>query len=241
MCSALLLFFPLAASAAELRIAVASSLADVVAGRCAAFASLTPGLRCVISKGGSGVLARQIEQGAPVDLFISAHPEWIDSLVSKGLLNSTSVVPLVGNRLVFVGAPGSARSVQDLARLRRIALGNPANVPAGTYAEAVLRRAGLYTELLQQGRLVFTQDVRQALVYAERGEVDGAFVYRSDALQGKKVVTLFEIPVEQHPAIVVPMALTGVGYANSEARAFWSYLRGPASVAAFEAAGFLRP
>lgn len=221
--------------------AVAASLTEVVTARCADFAARAPGVRCVVNSGGSGTLARQIEQGAPADLFISANREWIDYLHSQGLLDAASIAPLVGNRLVFVGTPGPVTSLRDLPRVRRVALGNPASVPAGAYAAAALRRAGIYDDLQRAGQLVFAQDVRQAAVYAERGEVDGAFVYRSDALRLRGIAILFEVPDEFYPPIVVPVALTMSGAASSEARAFWKDLQSPESLAAFAAAGFTRP
>jgi molybdate transport system substrate-binding protein len=220
---------------------VAASLAEVVTARCADFAARAPGVRCVINSGGSGVLARQIEQGAPVDLFVSANGEWIDYLRSRGLLDSASIAPLVGNRLVFVGTPGPVTSLGDLPRLRRIALGNPTSVPAGAYAAAALRKVGYYDDMQRAGQLVFAQDVRQAAVYAERGEVDGAFVYRSDALRLRRIAILFEVPGEFYPPIVVSMALTTGRAASSEARAFWKDLQSPESLEAFAAAGFTRP
>ena len=122
-----------------------------------------------------------------------------------------------------------------------VALGNPATVPAGAYAAAALQRSGQLERLQAEGKLVYAQDVRQALVFAERGETDGAFVYQSDALLATRVVPLFDVPQELYPPALASMALTVRAGGNEEARAFCRYLLGDASTAAFQAAGFMRP
>ena len=113
--------------------------------------------------------------------------------------------------------------MQDLIKLERIAIGSPKSVPAGEYAAGALKKAGLDTRL--EKKLVMAKDVRECLMYAERGEVDGAFVYRTDALLAKQAKILFTVPQELYPRVTYPMALTIAGAKNRDAVAFISYLR----------------
>jgi molybdate transport system substrate-binding protein len=204
---------------------------------------LLPSLAAPVFAGGaSGALAKQIAQGAPTDLFLSAHRKWIDYLVDEGRVAPGAVRTLAANRLVFVGAPGvRAASLGDLPALRRIAIGSPQSVPAGQYAEETLRRAGLFDRLAATGQLVMAQDVRQALVYVDRGEVDGAFVYRSDARLARQAVLLFEVPAELHSPITCPMALTVAGALNPEAAAFFDFLQSEGAKRVLEKHGFIVP
>jgi molybdate transport system substrate-binding protein len=154
----------------------------------------------------SGTLARQIGAGAPADLFISADRQWMDHLVSEKRIVPGTVRVLAQNSLVFLGRPGgSVRSLADLTSLQRIALCSPGSSPAGRYAEQVLKKAGLYPDLQQNKRLVLAKDVLQARLYAERGEVDGAFVFRTDALLAKQARILFEVPADLHEAVAYPV------------------------------------
>ena len=117
-----------------------------------------------------------------------------------------------------------AHGMQDLPSLKRIAIGSPASVPAGQYAKQALTHAGLYEKLLKANKLVMAKDVRQALVYADRGETDGAFVYKTDALLAKKAKILFQVPQTLYPRVVYPMGLTVEGAKNPDARSFFAFL-----------------
>lgn len=229
---------PAPAPAAELRLAVAVSLAPAVGELCVLWQVEHPADACVINAAGSGTLARQIEQGARVDLFIPASRDWLDRLLRLGWLDGASVRPLAGNRLVFVGRPGTVSRMADLPRLRRIALGSPQSVPAGAYAQEALRRAGLYPALAEAGQLVLAQDVRQALNYAERGAVDGAFVYASDLLLARRVVALFDVEPQLHAPIRYPLALTAAGARQPAVRAFADFLCSPPAAALLARHGF---
>lgn len=233
-----LLSSAVSATADELRLAVAASLREVVGELCADYTRQHPDVTCRINAGASGMLARQIEQGASVDLFLSASREWTDYLAGQGQLRADGIQVLAGNRLVFVGTPGRAANLADLPRLQRIALGSPRSVPAGAYAEQALRAAALYDELAAAHKLVLAQDVRQALAYAERGEVDGAFVYRSDALLARHVVILFEVPLQLHSPVLYPMALTAAGLQHPAARDFFLFLQSAPARALLQSFGF---
>ena len=140
-----------------------------------------PGVKFLKNYGASGQLAKQIESGAPSDLFISANQEWMDDLRHKKLVTDRSIGTFTHNTLVFAGTPGKAASMQNLLKLDRIAIGSPKSVPAGEYAVEALKKAGLGKQL--EKKLIMAKDVRECLMFSERGEVDGAFVYRTDALQ----------------------------------------------------------
>ncbi len=220
----LLLCCPRPLLAADLMISAAASTTDVVKALTAAYGAAHPkvGFRC--NFGASGTLAKQIAQGAPADLFISAHPKWMDYLVAEKLIAADRVRPFAGNSLVLVGTRGLAvSSLADVVKLRRIAIGSPQSVPAGQYAEQALKAAGVFDRLA--GKLVMAQDVRQALVYADRGEVDGAFVYRTDAPLAKHSVILLEVPQSLYAEVTYPVGLTVEGAEKPDAVAFFDFLR----------------
>jgi molybdate transport system substrate-binding protein len=232
------LIVALPAVAGQIRLSVAVSLTDAMNEICADYSRVHPGTTCVNNFGGSGTLAKQIAAGAPADLFISANPKWVDFLVGERRLAADTVRILAANALVFVGPKGGASALADLPKLQRIAIGSPRSVPAGQYAEEAMQKAGVYDRLAAAGKLVMAQDVRQALVYAERGETDGAFVYRTDALLAREAVILFEVPKELHSPITHPMALTDSGRANPEAQAFFTFLQSPQARAILSRYGF---
>ena len=226
--------------AAEIRLSVAGSLTDVVKSLTNDFRRQHPDARFVLNIASSGTLAKQIASGAPTDLFVSADPKWIDFLTNKGLITPGSVRTVAHNTLVVIGRPASAvRTMGDLAKLPRIAMGSPASVPAGTYAEQALTGAGLYQGMKEGQKLVLTKDVRQALMYAERGEVDAAFVFRTDALLAKKAVLLLKVPQSLYSRVSYPAGLTTMGTANDEARRFMDYLGSPEAVNIFSSHGFV--
>ncbi len=173
----------------------------------------------------SGALAKQINQGASVDIYISANPRWMDFLIEQGRIVSKSRKTLVYNSLVFAGR-NKAREItmNDLTSLELIAIGSPKSVPAGQYAVQAMTSAGVYDRLLSENRLVMAKDVRQALVYADRGETDGAFVYNSDARLAGQAVLLFTVSQELYSRVTYPVALTPAGKNNSAAGAYYDFL-----------------
>lgn len=236
----LLLLLPLPAVAGEVRVFAAASLSDVIREIDNLYAESHPDISVIGNFSGSGTLAKQIVNGAPADIFLSADPRWVDYLASEGNIEGESVRIFARNVLVFAGAPDlRIASMSDLTGLRRIAIGSPGSVPAGRYAEAALRSAGIYDHLLDAGKLVFAKDVRQALMYADRGEVDGAFVYRTDALLSPRVKIHFEPPPESYPPVIYPMALTSAGAEKSEVVEFHRFLRSPEARVLLEKYGFL--
>jgi molybdate transport system substrate-binding protein len=209
--------------AGEVNLAVAASLKDVVNELTDSFARTHQGQKFLKNYGASGTLAKQIENGAPADIFISANLEWMEYLKNKKLVDTGSIGTFAYNTLVFAGAAGKASSMRDLLKLERIAIGSPKSVPAGEYAMEALKKSGIDRQL--EKKLVMAKDVRECLMYAERGEVDGAFVYRTDALQAKQSRILFTVPRELYSRVTYPMGLTVAGAKNAEARAFYRFLQ----------------
>jgi molybdate transport system substrate-binding protein len=210
------------ALAGDVNLSVAASLKEVINELSTSFAKTHPGVKSLKNYGASGALAKQIENGAPCDIFISANLEWAEYLKSRKLVDVASNGTFTFNTLVFAGTSARASSMKDLLALNRIAIGSPKSVPAGEYAIEALKKAGLDRQL--EKKLVMAKDVRECLMYAERGEVDGSFVYRTDALQAKQAKILFTVPQELYPRVTYPMLLTIAGSKNKDAAAFFAYL-----------------
>lgn len=222
--------------AGEINLSVAASLKDVINELTDGYAGKNPAVKFVKNYGASGALAKQIENGAPADIFISANLEWMEYLKDRKLVERATIGTFAYNSLVFAGAPGKATSLKDLVKLARIAIGSPKSVPAGEYATEALRKAGIDKQV--EKKLVMAKDVRECLMYAERGEVDGAFVYRTDALLAKQAKILFTVPQGLYPRVAYPMGLTTAGTRNRDAEAFYRYLQGNDAKAVLTRYGF---
>ncbi|MCA1796757.1 MAG: molybdate ABC transporter substrate-binding protein [Geobacteraceae bacterium] len=190
----------------------------------------------------SGALARQLSNGAPAHIYISANPKWMSYLEKQKRIETPTKVTLVQNSLVFAGLPAEGvRGMESLPSLDRIAMCNPASSPAGHYIKQALKASGIYTQLERDKRLIFAKDVRQALLYADRGEVDGAFVYRTDALLAQHAQILFQVDPSLHPQIVYPAAMTPSGTQNPAALDFFAFLQQETARTIFRNHGFIVP
>lgn len=226
-------------NADEVRISVAASMTNAVKDVLREFEAVYPGVVVRLNSGSSGSLAKQIVHGAPVDIFVSANPKWTGFLRGKGKIAINAVRVLAFNTLVVVGDPVvHLSSLNDLATLKRIALGSPGSVPAGQYAKQAMNHAGVYDILLKSNKLVMAKDVRQALLYADRKEVDAAFVYKTDALLAKRAKILFSVPDTFYEKVTYPMALTVSGAGNPSARVFFDFMAKPEAVHILEKFGF---
>jgi len=171
------------------------------------------GTKVIFNFGASGMLQRQIEGGAPSDIFASASPKDMDSLESEGFLIKGTRSNFAGNGIVLIVPSQSrlpTRSFEDLRKkeVRRIAIGNPATVPAGKYAEEVLKTSGLLETL--KDRIVLCENVRQVMDYTARNEVDAGIVFRTDAGNSKDVMIISEAPEQSHkPVLYVIAAIKG--------------------------------
>ncbi len=228
-----------AVQAATINLSVAASMTDAFKEIMAGFKVKHPAADFLPNFASSGSLAKQIEQGAPADLFVSANPKWMKYLVEKELIAPGSNRIFAYNQLVFIGEKKSTPiSLHNLSDLERIALGSPKSVPAGQYAKQAMEGAGIYTELEGKNKLVMAKDVRQALMYADRGEVDGAFVYKTDALLAEHARILFTVPQELYNRVSYPVGLTTSGVKNDPAKAFYDYLGSPEATAILIHYGF---
>ena len=195
----------------------------------------------------SSALARQIEQGAPADLFLSADEAWMDVLQARNLIVPETRRSPIGNALVLIAPADRARPITlergtDLLALAaggRIATGDPAHVPAGRYAQAVLEWMGQWQAVAP--RLARADNVRAALLLVERGEAPLGIVYATDAAAARGVAVLGTFPAGSHPPITYPVALTRRGAASAEARALHAFLTGPEAAATWQRFGFTLP
>jgi molybdate transport system substrate-binding protein len=225
---------PLVFAAASLKNAL-----DEVAGRW----QRETGRKAVISYAASNTLIKQIEAGAPADMFISADLDWMDYGQQNNLIKTDTRVNLLGNRIVLIAPKGSPARLNvqpgiDLATALnggRLAIGNVDAVPAGKYARAALAKLGAWEGV--KDRLAQTENVRAALLLVSRGEAPLGIVYQTDAASDPNVRIVGTFPEDSHPPIVYPMALTKET-ANPDAAALMSYIRSPAARAIFERHGF---
>jgi molybdate transport system substrate-binding protein len=219
------------------RVFAAASLTDSLGEVIALFETSHPGVRVVPQFGASNDLARQILAGAPAHVFFSADERQMDRVAAAGWIEEGGRLDLLTNQLVIVeprGGPFRIGGPQDLERAERIALGDPEAVPAGVYARRYLEQLGLWERLAS--RIVPTLDVRSALAAVASGNVDVGFVYRTDAKLESRVRVAFEVPRDEGPRIVYPLALARGG--SDEARALFRFLASPEARAVFERHGF---
>lgn len=227
------------AQAQTIHLSVAASMTDAFKEMMAGFTEKHPTVEFLSNFASSGSMAKQIEQGAPADIFVSANPKWMKYLAEKQLVAAGTDRIFAYNQLVFVGEKKSTGlSLENLISLDLIALGSPQSVPAGQYAKQAMEQAGIYAELEREKKLIMAKDVRQALIYADRGEVDGAFVYKTDALLAEKAKILFTVPQDLYDRVSYPLALTTEGVKNESAKAFYDYMGGPEAIAILTEYGF---
>ncbi|MEN8141834.1 MAG: molybdate ABC transporter substrate-binding protein [Thermodesulfobacteriota bacterium] len=237
-----LIFSATIAGAADVRVSAAASMTEAVRVLIAHFNQQQPEVSVYANFAGSGSLAKQIHQGAPVDIYISANRRWLDYLLEQGRLAPQSLSLLARNQLIFVGRENSGvKEIADLPRLSLVGMGTPRNVPAGHYAAQAMEAVGIYTEMTRDHKLVMAKDVRQALLYADRGEVDGAFVYRTDGRLARNSVLLFTVDEGLHDPITYPMALTVSGAQKDGAKAFFTFLQSKEALALLIEFNFLPP
>ena len=228
----------LAAALSTVRVFAAASLTDSLGEIIDLFEASHEGVRVVPQFGASNDLARQILAGAPAHLFFSADERQMDRAMAGGSIEEGSRRDLLSNQLVVVEARAAGepiRSPRDLERGLRIALADPEAVPAGVYARQYLEKLGLWDRV--RARVVPTLDVRAALAAVASGNVDAGFVYRTDAILEPRVRVAFEVPRDEGPRIVYPLALVRGG--SEEARALFRFLVSQEATEVFERYGFV--
>jgi len=204
---------PAADAPGSVLVFAAASLANVIADLDEAFTART-GIRVTSSLAASSTLAKQVEAGAPADVYFSADLQWVDYLEQRGLLRAGSRRDVVGNSLVLIAPAASPLRVRiapgfDLAKLLgggRLAVADPDSVPAGIYGREALQKLGVWNSVAPS--LVRAENVRAALEYVARGDAPLGIVYRTDALVEKRVSIVGVFPASSHAPIVYPVALT---------------------------------
>lgn len=197
----------------------------------------------IFNLGGSGSLSQQIQQGAPVDVFISANEDWMDKLSTDDLIIESTREDITGNGLVLIASKDSTMAYQSITDIHaddieQIAIGNPESVPAGKYTEQVLQNLNLWHDL--ETKLVLGKDVRQVLTYVETGNVDIGFVYESDALTSDQINILAAAEAGTHEAVVYPVAILKDTKQEKEASDFITFLTSDKAQAIFEKHGFTK-
>jgi molybdate transport system substrate-binding protein len=225
----------------EVTVSAAISLKDALDAIKQAYASQAPSVSLAMNYGASGTLQLQIEQGAPVDVYISAAPKQMDALESKGMLLAGTRKDLLRNGIVLIVPKDSELGIanfQDLLKpdVKKVALGEPTVVPAGKYAQEVLTHLGIYDQV--NAKAVLAKDVRQVLTYVETGDVDAGIVYTTDALSSSKVKIVANAPPDSHEPVIYPVAVIKTAKNAAAAKAFEDFLSGPQARAIFERYGF---
>ncbi|AGA70692.1 molybdenum ABC transporter, periplasmic molybdate-binding protein [Desulfitobacterium dichloroeliminans LMG P-21439] len=211
----------------ELTISVAASLKDSMGDLQTLYEGKNTQIKLIINYAGSGTLQKQIEEGAPADLFISAGKSQVDALIEKNLMIKESVVNLLGNELVLVvGADNTeVKSIQGLSKdsVVQIGIGTPESVPAGKYAKEAFTSLELWGSL--QPKFVMAKDVSQVLNYVETGNAEAGVVYKSDAQRSTKAKVVESFPADSHKPIIYPAGIVSATKHKAEAEAFLTYLQ----------------
>jgi len=216
-------------------VSAATSLTEVLEEISRAYAAAGGGT-VRFNLAGSNALARQIVNGAPADVFISADEAQMDVVERSGGIVAGSRTNLVRNQLAVIAAPDRIALVREQFRqagpgIRRLALGDPAAVPAGVYARRYLEQQGMWKAY--ESRIIPTPNVRAALVAVETGLADAAIVYATDATIARHASIALRVPLNEGPEIVYPAALLSRSRSPGEARRFLAFLRGPEASAIF--------
>ena len=224
----------------ELTVSAAISLKDALDEIAQLYKVEMPGTVLHFNLGASGTLQRQIEEGAPVDIFISASEDQMKSLEANGLLLPGTRRDLVKNGVVLIVPKGKTgiSSFQDLARpeVKIIAIGEPQTVPAGKYAREVLTHFHLYEQL--KPKFVLAKDVRQVLTYVSTGNADAGIVYATDAQSSSQVSVAATAPEESHSPVIYSVAAIKSSKESAEAKRFLDFLAGAKAQEVFEKHGF---
>jgi molybdate transport system substrate-binding protein len=235
-----ILFFAVSAAATDLHVFAAASLTDALNEVAAQYKSKT-GSNVLFNFGASNMLARQISEGSPADVFFSADEEKMDGLQKQGLILNETRKSLLSNTLVIVipfDSNATIKDPQELAKSNwKIALAEPKTVPAGIYAKKYLEHVGLWSRVID--RVIPTDNVRAALAAVESGNVDVGIVYKTDAAISKRVKIAYEIPAKDSPQISYPVAITLETQNLDAAKKFVGYLNSEESKNIFKKYGFI--
>ncbi|WP_408011581.1 molybdate ABC transporter substrate-binding protein [Pseudalkalibacillus sp. A8] len=225
----------------ELHVLTAASLTDALKQIEKDFEEAHPEIEVILNFASSGTLQRQIEQGAPADIFISASEKEFNRLNKKDLLHADYTKNILSNQMVLVTNKANKSNIQnpeDLKKdqVKRISIGTPVSVPAGKYAKETLESMELWERV--EDKIVYAKDVRQVLSYIETGNVDVGFVYASDAKTSSKVTIHNSIDSDLHSPIIYPAGVLKNTQHPDEAKMFYEYLQHQQSKDTFKEFGF---
>lgn len=226
----------------KLTVSAAISLTESLQAISKLYHRQAPNVSIVLNLGASGILQQQIEQGAPVDIYISASPTEMNALQREGLLLNQTRRNLLENTLVLI-CPAASRKIsgfQDLTRagVQRVAMASPESVPAGAYAKQTLEYFRLYQQV--RPKIILAQDVRQVLAYVETDNADAGLVYATEAKLSNKVKVVAEAPRGSHAPIIYPVAVLKRSPHTEAAEKFVQYLTNSAAQQIFAKEGFVR-
>jgi molybdate transport system substrate-binding protein len=233
---------PPAAAPETLTVSAAASLKTAMDEIKANYATEKPNITLSINYGGSGALETQIEQGAPVDVFMSAATKQVDMLKAKGLILEGTDKNLLGNQLVLVVPSNSTADLKDFqgvatnAAIKKLALGEPKTVPAGQYGTEVFTKLNILDSVTP--KIVYAKDVTEVLNWVATGNADAGVVYMTDAKTTDKVKVIATAAEDSHTPIVYPAAVIKASAHEDSAKAFLSYLSSDKAKAVFEKYGF---
>ncbi|MEH7381605.1 molybdate ABC transporter substrate-binding protein [Bacillus sp. JJ1533] len=228
----------------ELTVSAAASMQTVLEELTKNFEEKHSTIDISFNFGGSGALAQQISQGAPVDLFLSASIEKFDALVDDGLIDQSQKKNVIGNEIVLISPIENEKDISSLEDLKtkadRVSIGIPESVPAGKYAKEALDSMGLWNSIERNTEIVFAKDVRQVLTYVETGNVDAGFVYKTDAQSTDQIKVISSVDSTYHSAIIYPIGVLNSSKHMDEATLFYEYLLSEEALHIFEEYGFTR-
>ena len=229
------------AQAAELQVYAAASLTDALTEIGKNYEEVS-GDKVFFNFAASNLLARQIQEGAPADLFISADEEKMDGLEKKKWIVPETRISLLSNTLVVVAEKESAlwlQSPKELAetKIKKIALAEPQSVPAGIYAKKYLKAIGIWDQVID--RIIPAENVRAALAAVEYGNVDVGIVYKTDAFISKRTQVIYEVPLAECPKISYPFAVVSHSKQPQNAKKFLDYLASTEGSSIFKKFGFI--
>lgn len=230
----------LPAQAAEMTVSAAASLTNAFTELKGLFEQKQAGLTVNVNFAASNPLLKQIQEGAPVDVFASADQQTMDKAVASKVVDPDSRKDFALNDLVLIVPKGAKKpeNLDDLKNFKKIALGKPASVPAGRYTQEALTSAGLWEAL--QSQYIEGNSVRQVLDYVARGEVDAGFVYRTDALQQAQKVDIV-LNVQGHTPVSYPIAVATTGKNASMGQEFITFVLSDEGQAVLAKYGFSKP
>lgn len=224
----------------ELFISAASSMTDSILSLAAVYEKDNPTVKLTINFGGSGSLMRQIEQGSPVDVFISASTDKMDTLDEQSLILEGTRSNLLMNELVLI-CPKESSSIEgfndlNASSVEHFAIGEPNSVPAGKYAKEALSTMGLYLEL--SDKLIFAKNVREVLTWVETGNAEAGLVYETDALTSDKITIVAPADTSTYSPIIYPIAIIKASEQAEAAKDFIAFLYSQQGKDTFKLYGF---